>query len=146
MAWELQEAIRYYQTQGAPKDQNALTGLLREVHGEFGGIPSAMVQEIAREYGIKDSYILALIRRYPSLRLSDSHVLELCGGPNCPRKANLAAFVEKTYGEKPGNFTLKYVPCMRLCGKGPNLRWDGKLYHKVTVELLQELASSAGKP
>ena len=29
MAWELQEAIRYYQTQGAPKDQNALTGLLR---------------------------------------------------------------------------------------------------------------------
>ena len=41
MAWELNEAIRYYQTQGAPGDQNALTGLLREVQQE--NAPSPMV-------------------------------------------------------------------------------------------------------
>ena len=31
MSWNLNEAVQYYKTQGAPGDQNALTGLLREV-------------------------------------------------------------------------------------------------------------------
>jgi len=30
---------------------------------------------------------------------------------------------------------------MRLCGKGPNLRLDGTLYHKATPEMLERLLS-----
>jgi NADH:ubiquinone oxidoreductase subunit E len=26
-----------------------------------------------------------------------------------------------------------------MCGKGPNCRWDGTLYNRVTKELLDEL-------
>ena len=140
MNWNLSEAISYYKSQGAPGDQNALVNLLREVQEESGGrIPGDTLPEIAVGLSTRESLLLALIRRYPSLRLSDVHVLELCGGPNCPRRANLAAFVEKTWGEKPAKFTVKQVPCMRLCGKGPNIRWDGRLYSGADETLLRKL-------
>ncbi len=144
MSWNLQEAIAWYKTQGAPADQNALTNLLREVQQESGGaIPASAVEEIAQSYGIKASLINAIIRRLPSLRLSQEHLLELCCGPNCPKRANLAVFVERTWGEKPRGFTVKYVPCMRLCGKGPNIRYDGKLYHQADEALLRKILPDA---
>ena len=140
MNWNLQEAAQYYRKQGAPGDQNALIAFLREMQQENGGtIPVSLLAEGARLLGTKESLLLALIRRIPSLRLGENHCLELCAGPNCSRRAALAAFVEKTYGEKPGNFTLKYVPCMRLCGKGPNIRWDGKVYHGADEALIRRL-------
>ena len=140
MTWNLEEAIRYYKNQGAPADQNALIGLLREIQQEHGGaIPKGMPAVIAQAYGIKDGILLALIRRIPSLHLADRHILELCAGPNCGKSAALAAYAEKL--QKSGDFTLKFTPCMRQCGKGPNLRWDGVLYHRATEELLKNLTS-----
>ena len=143
MAWDLQEAVQYYKKQGAPGDQNALVGLLREVQAEYAGIPGYVLPEIAEKLGTKESLLHALIRRIPSLRLLNSHCLELCAGPNCSRRAQLAAFVENTYGTKPKEFALKYVPCMRLCGKGPNLKWDGKLYHQADESLIRRLVEEA---
>ena len=140
MEFDLQEAVVYYRRQGAPGDQSALTQLLREVqqaHG--GGIPQGLIPELAQLLGTKESFLLAVIRRIPSLRLSDQHLLELCGGPNCSKRASLAAFVARTYGEKPRGFAVKYVPCMRLCGKGPNIKWDGKLYHGADEALIRRL-------
>ncbi len=140
MDWTLEEALEYYRRMGAPGDQTALTGLLREIqqhHG--GGIPKGLLPTVGEIYGIKESLLLALIRRIPSLRLADMHCLELCSGPNCPKKRDLASFVEKTWGAKPEKFTLRYVPCMRQCGKGPNIRWDGKLYNQADEDLLKKL-------
>ena len=140
MAWNLQEAILYYKKQGAPRDQSALISLLREIQQEHGGsIPKSLLPEIAAFYGTKEALLLALIRRIPRLRLSDLHTLEVCAGPNCGKSAALAAYAEKL--QKSGNFTLKFTPCMRQCGKGPNLRWDGVLYHRATEELLKDLTS-----
>lgn len=144
MNWTLQEALDYYRSQGAPGDQNALTQLLREIQREFGGIPGHMPKTIAEYYGIKEALILALIRRIPSLRLLGTHCLEICAGPNCGKHTDLAARAEALQKEY-GNFTLKYVPCMRQCGKGPNLRWDGEVYHRATAELLLQLVSSNQK-
>ena len=139
MAWELSEAISYYGTQGAPADQTALTSLLREVQQEFGAIPAWALETIAAAYGIKQSFLQAIIKRIPSLRLANSHCLELCGGPNCSKRAQLAAFVEKTYGRNPAQFTLRYTGCMRMCGKGPNLKWDGKIYNQADEALIRRL-------
>lgn len=138
MDWNLEEAIAYYQKQGAPADQSTLISLLREVQQEQGLSPW-ILSTIAQSYGIKESLLLAIIRRIPSLRLDDTHCLELCAGPNCSRRGKLADFVEKTWGKNPQAFTVKYVPCMRLCGKGPNLRWDGKLYHQADEALIRKL-------
>lgn len=138
--WNLEEAVAYYQKQGAPGDQSALVSLLREVQSENGsGIPKGLLPEMARLLGVKESYLLAVIKRIPALRLADIHCLELCGGPNCSKRAKLADFVEKTYGKNPAGFTVRFVPCMRLCGKGPNIRWDGKVYHGADEALIRRL-------
>lgn len=140
MAWELSEALEYYGRQGAPRDQNALVNLLREIQSENGGsVPKWILGPVAEGYGVKESLLLALIRRYPSLRLADTHLLEICAGPNCGKHTALAAAAEEL--RKKG-ITVKFVPCMRLCGKGPNLKWDGTLHHKADVELLNKLTET----
>lgn len=138
MSWDLEEAIGWYKKQGAPGDQSALICLLREIQQENGGsIPLSAPGAIAKAYGVKETFLSALIRRIPSLRLADSHCLELCAGPNCGKHTGLAAFAEKACAGK--NIAVKYVPCMRQCGKGPNLRWNGKLYHRADEALLRRL-------
>ena len=137
MDWDLKEAIDWYGKQGAPRDQNALVNLLREIQEENRGcIPKWMLPAIAEAYGVKESLLLALIRRYPRLRLADTHLLEICAGPNCGKHTALADAAEQL--RKKG-ITVKFVPCMRLCGKGPNLKWDGTLYHQADEALLKKL-------
>lgn len=137
MAWSLEEAISHYKKQGAPADQTAVISLLREIQRESGGsVPVYALAEIAAAYGLKESFLQAVVKRIPSLRLADIHRLELCAGPNCGRHTALAAAAEKIGG---GKVTVKYVPCMRMCGKGPNIRWDGKAYHQANETLLRNL-------
>ena len=140
MAWDLNEALLYYKKQGAPSDQSALLGLLRELQHENGGsIPQGSLQTLAQELGTKESYLLAVIRRIPSLRLSQQHVLELCAGPNCGKHTQLAAYAEELQRRFGGRLQVKFVPCMRQCGQGPNIKWDGTLHNRTTKELLEQL-------
>ena len=138
MEWNLQEALAHYKSMGAPADQQALIALLREIQAKNGNaLTRADLGTVAAYYHIKEAILQALIRRIPSLRLDDTHILELCAGPNCGKCTALAACAEAL--QKEYGYTLKYIPCMRLCGKGPNVRWDGRFYHGVTEELLREL-------
>lgn len=144
MSWSLEEALSYFKSQGAPQNQTALIHLLQEIQTEHkGSIPRWVLPHIAEAYGIKETLLQAIIRRIPRLRLSGSHCLELCGGPNCARAAKLAAFVDDTYGASPSGFTVKQVGCMRLCGKGPNLKWDGIIYHQGNEALIRSLVEQA---
>ena len=143
MAWELKEAVNYYKSQGAPGDQSAVVNLLREAQQESGGgIPGWMLPQIAEALGVKESFLQALIKRIPSLRMADTHYRELCAGPVCGKSAALAALAEKLQAEYPGRFTLKYVNCLRACGKGPNLKWDGVMYHNAQENLLRRLVEN----
>jgi len=140
MDWDLEEAVGYYKGQGAPRDQNALVSCLREVQEHHGGsIPAWMLPKLAESFGVKESLLHAMIRRYPRLRLADTHLLEICAGKNCGRHTALLAAAEKLRAQ---GITVKTVPCMRLCAKGPNLRWDGKLYHNADEALLKKLTQS----
>lgn len=140
--WTLEEALTYYKRQGAPADQNALRGLLREVQEENGGtIPSHLLKPIGETLGVKESFLLAILKRSPGLRLKDAHILELCCGPNCGKHTALAALAEQLCATHPKSITLKFVPCMRLCGKGPNIRLNGTLYHRADEALLRRLLS-----
>ena len=133
----MQELLDYYKRQGAPGDQTALVNLLKEVQSIHGAVPKWAVGEVAACYGIKESFVLAVVKRIPSLRLQDTHLLQLCAGPNCGKHTALAAEAEKLCKLK--GVELKYMGCQRMCGKGPNIKFDGKLYHKATIELLQDL-------
>lgn len=144
MAWNIEEAISYYAKQGAPRDQTAVVGLLREIQQEnSGSIPLYTLKVIAESYSIKETFLQAVIKRIPSLRLGDTHCLELCAGPNCGKHVKLAAYAENLQ-KSTGKFNLKFVPCMRMCGKGPNLKWDGMLHHHADEELIKKLVDSCG--
>lgn len=140
MNWNLDEAISYYKKQGAPGDQTALTGLLREIQAENGGgIPVYTLEVVAESLSIKVSLLQAIIKRIPSLRLENTCTLFLCAGPNCGKHVALASYTEKLQKESGGSFTIRYTPCMRMCGKGPNIKWGGVLYHKADRALLDQL-------
>ncbi len=144
MAWTLEEAVSYYRSQGAPGDQSALISLLREIQQESGGsIPKGMLKTASQLLETKEGVLLALVKRIPSLRLADVHVLEICAGPNCGKARELAKQAESMCAEK--GILLKFVPCMRLCGKGPNIRLDGTLHHKMDSALLAKLLENEKK-
>lgn len=143
MNFSMEEALSYYQKQGAPADQSALVALLTEIQTAHGGaIPADALRQAAEGLGIKEALLLAIVRRIPRLRLKDAHCLEICAGPNCSKRAALATYVEKTFGKTPG-FEIRYVPCLRQCGQGPNIRWDGKLYNRADEALIRELTAVA---
>jgi len=140
MGWTLEEAVSYYRRLGAPGDQNAVISLLAEIQQEMGGsIPPAAVSRAAQLLPAREALLLALIRRIPRLRLGSEHLLELCAGPNCSKAKELAQAAE-ALARKRSDIRLKYVPCLRQCGKGPNLRWDGTLHNKGDILLLQKLS------
>ena len=140
MAWDLEEALVYYRSQGAPGNQTMLVSLLKEIQQECGGsISMQTVSAIAEAYAVREALLLAVIKRIPSLRLDNTHCLEICGGDTCGKRARLADFVEKTYGRTPEGFTVKRVNCLRQCGKGPNIRWDGVLYNHADEALIRKL-------
>ena len=134
----MDEIIEYYKRQGAPSDQQAVIALLREVQSLYGSIPSWAPEAIAEKLGTKPGLLLALIRRIPSLRLGEGHLLEICAGPNCGRHPYLLEAAEKLVKGR-NDVALKTIPCQRMCGKGPNIRFDGKLYHKADEALLRQL-------
>ena len=140
MSWNLEESVEYYRRQGAPGDQNALIALLKEIQQENGGsIPAWAVSQAAESLGSRESLLHALIKRVPSLRLANTHTLELCAGPNCGKHTLLADYAEKLCKEK--GITFRFMPCMRMCGKGPNVKWDGKVYHQMSEEKIRSLLS-----
>ena len=144
MEWNLEEALSYYKRLGAPRDQNALIGLLREIQQEHGNsIPDYLPKFIAEAYAVKESYLLAIIKRIPSLRIDHQHLMEVCSGPNCGKHTSLIAYIEKLQKQSGNAFTLKLRHCMRMCGKGPNIKWDGIIYHNATEALIMQLLTDA---
>lgn len=144
MDWNFDEALQDYRVQGAPGDQLALKNLLAEVQSESGGsIPLWALSRIADAYGVKETFLLAVIKRSPSLHAdTGTHLLEICCGSGCSKRGHLAEFVEKTYGKNPAGFTVKQTPCMHMCGQGPILRWDGKLYCGADEALIRSLTGT----
>ena len=70
--WHLKEAIAFYQSQGAPHDQQALQEHLTEVQKEKGGvIPKKALGKIADAYDVKKFYLRVVIRQSPELHLED---------------------------------------------------------------------------
>lgn len=150
--WEFDEAVSYYRSQGAPKDQQMLIALLKEAMQETGPLTQEMLDRIARAFGLAPSVLNALVRCVPGLRMAaHPHRLEICS--RCGAK--LAAWIESAYHVKNGGacdmggFTFHVTGCMKNCKAGPSLRWDGVLYPRADEALVRRLtgcSSEAEKP
>lgn len=147
-----ESTLTYYQEQGAPKDQQMLIALLRDVQEMDGQVlREDTVRRIAQELHTEVSLLNALIRRIPSLHpASAPHRLEMCR--TCRHNSALAAFIETEYGVCPGSvsqtggFSLDLVNCMKNCKAGPSIRWDGVLYSHADEKLLRSLIEAQKKP
>lgn len=140
MTFDIFEAINYYRNLGAPSDQGALINLLKEVQAESNDhLSLTQVNIIAKELAIKSTFILGIIKRFPSLHLENTHDLLICNGMNCAKKVNFVGFIEKTYGKNLGKINLKYVNCMRQCLNGPNFVFDGETYNHATIKDLEAI-------
>ena len=137
--------ISYYLSQGAPKDQQMLIALLREVQTLDGNIlrPETL-EKIARGCDVNVRLLNALVARIPSLHPAHApHRLQLCR--TCQKSRALAAFVEREYVVKNGDvsqqgcFSFELVNCMKNCKAGPSLRWDGVLYPQADEALVKRL-------
>ena len=137
--------VDYYRQQGAPGDQQMLIALLKEVQALEGDLlTKSALQEIAAAYDLKESILLAIVRRIPALKYEDiPHKLEICA--TCKCSGDLRAYIEETLGIKSGTanketgFAYRTVNCMKNCKNGPSVRWDGVLHSRVTIELLKNL-------
>ena len=148
--WNIHEAVEYYKGQDAPQNQFALVELLKEVQEHNGGVLTDIaVEEIAALLNIKVSFLNAVIKRYPSLKPAFApHRLEVCGGKNCAANgsAALLQYIRQTYGVENGSisisggFSFAVCGCLKHCGKGPNIKWDGEIYNAATPQLIKKLA------
>lgn len=148
--WNLHEAVEYYKGQDAPQNQFALVELLKEVQEHNGGVlTDIVVEEIAALFNTKVTFLNAVIKRYPSLKPASSpHRLEVCGGKNCSANGSAALLkhLRDVYGvenggvSRKGGFSFKICGCLKQCGKGPNIKWDGEIYNAATPELIKKLA------
>ena len=145
---------------GGPAAGGAGGARRRTARRRSGGDPrrppegaGADLAEIAAALSLRDTFLSAIIRRYPGLRTEEApHRLELCGGPRCSGRgaARLAAFVEETYGVRPGGvsasgrFTYRITGCMKNCPNGPSLRWDGALHSRADEALIRALVDEGG--
>ena len=86
-----------------------------------------------------------MLRRYPSIKTEAvRHSLTVCQGPSCGRRRELLDFLSRAYGVEPGGvaaagFRLQSGGCMKNCGRGPCVRWDGTVYTGMTPESLRAL-------
>ena len=146
MQQTLAEIIAHHAELGAPEEQPQLIALLQDAQANCGGVlPQDVLETIASQLQVKEAVLRALIRRIPSLRLSEApHRLEVCG--RCAASRAFAEYVEKRYGAKPGGvsqsggFSCHVTGCMKNCRRGPSIRWDGELYSEATAALIDQLA------
>ena len=143
---EFAPLLSFYQGRGAASDHNELVSLLRETQTLYGGvIPQHALDEIARAFGFRETFLPAVLKRYPSIKTEAArHSLTVCQGPSCSRQRELLDFLTREYGAAPGGvaaagFRLQTGGCMKNCGKGPCVRWDGVVHTGMTPETLRAL-------
>ena len=149
---ELKEIFSYYCKYSKRLSQDELVAMLREIQEVCGGVITASaLQSVCEELGVKENYISTVIKFCPDIKTEKvSHRLSICGGVNCKRNGSgdLGEYIRKTYGVKPGGicekhgFSYEICGCMKHCAYGPNIKWDGKVYSKVTPEILDTLIKS----
>ena len=138
--------IEQYRSQGAPEDQQMLIALMRDAQQLDGGaLRPETLDRIAAELSVPGSILNAIIRRIPMLRMADApHRLDMCGG--CDGAQELIEDIRRVYQvdkdgvSMKGRFVLRVTGCLKRCGLGPAIRWDGKTYDEADVELIRQLA------
>ena len=145
----LKEIFDYYCRYSNRLSQDELVSMLREIQEVCGGVITCdALSCICEKLGVKENYISTVIKFVPDIKTEKiAHRLSICGGVNCKSNgsAELNNYIKRTYNVSPGGSCEKYgfsyevCGCMKMCAHGPNIKWDGKVYSKVTPKILDNL-------
>ncbi len=130
----------------------ALLPILHALHEDFGYIDEGAVSMVARALNISQAEVHGTISFYHDFRHSPpgEHVLKICRAEACQSMGcdQLIRHVEGRLGVNrgettaDGSFTLEQVFCLGLCATSPAVMLDGKLYGRVSQDVVDFLIGS----
>ena len=130
----------------AGQEQRTVTVLssLLAVQDEFGYIPQAAIQEVARFSRSTINEVWGVASFYTNFRFSPpgSHEVELCWGPSCHVlgampviKAVLDSLGLKGEGDTAdGRVSVRFNTCLGACSQGPVIAVDRQLMGRLSSD------------
>lgn len=129
--------------------QSAIIPALTIVQREYGTLTAATITAVANYLEVAEAlvYEVATFYKMYTLNKMAKHTICLCTNVSCMLK-NVAIIVNHIkkklaieFGEVTvdGKFLLKEVECLGACDGAPAMLVDGKCYHRLTVEMVDDI-------
>ncbi len=130
-------------------DKTPLMMILSDIQREYGYIPLEVQEIVSERTGISVAEIYGVVTFYSffSLVPNGKYVIGCCLGTACYVKGaqNVIDKFGEILGIKPGEttsdglFTLDALRCIGACGIAPAVSINGKVYPKVTVDMVGKI-------
>ncbi len=130
-------------------DSAQLIAILQDIQQEFGYLPEAAMEKVARFLKVASSTVYSVSTFYSHFRLNPTgkKTVSLCRGTACHVRGGVRIQweVEKRLGIKPGettddlNYTLETVACIGACALAPTMRVNSETYGKMTTKKVAEV-------
>jgi len=131
------------------KEAEALVETLRDLDGRWGYLPREALRVVAQAYKMTPSQLYGVASFYSLLSTAPrgEHVIRLCESAPCELSGSgeLLEAVKGALGidvgqtTEDGKFTLETTSCLGLCGVGPVLAIDEKVYGRLTPEQVNDI-------
>lgn len=129
--------------------QNELIPLLQEAQEQFGYLPTAVMQGIAKFLRISDSNLFGVVTFYAQFKLfpSGKNKVRICRGTACHVRGTqrILEKVEKKLGIKPGEttddleYSLETIACFGSCALAPVMVVNDNVYGRMTPTKVGEI-------
>ena len=143
---QIEEIIARYKDEKTP-----LMMILSDIQNEYGYIPLDVQELISEKTGIPVAEIYGVVTFYSffSLQPKGKYVIGVCLGTACYVKGSqqvidkFSEILDIKPGEtsKDGLFTLDALRCIGACGIAPAVTINGKVYPKMTVDMVQSVVN-----
>jgi len=128
--------------------EEGILSVLQEVNNEYKYLPKEVIEYISKEVQIPVSRLYSMISFYDGFSIEEpkKYEIKICNGTSCyvgKSSKIIERFTEKLPPMR-GVFSLKVVKCLGLCGIGPIVMVNEKVYEKVKEEDVDKILNEYG--
>ena len=130
-------------------EKTPLMMILSDIQKEYGYIPLEVQEIVSNRTGVSVAEIYGVVTFYSffSLQPKGKYVIGVCMGTACYVKGaqQIIDKFSEIIGIKPGEtsadglFTLDALRCIGACGIAPAVTINGKVYPKLTVDVVPKI-------
>ncbi|MBE5745658.1 MAG: NAD(P)H-dependent oxidoreductase subunit E [Clostridiales bacterium] len=130
-------------------EKTPLMMILSDIQKEYGYIPLEVQEIVSQRTGVSVAEIYGVVTFYSffSLQPKGKYVIGVCMGTACYVKGaqQIIDKFSEIIGIKPGEtsadglFTLDALRCIGACGIAPAVTINGKVYPKLTVDVVPKI-------